>query len=164
MPAAVHEFSDGEQLAVLECEGDYPRSASSVPTGGGDCGGWCTDCFVFGVHADHHCDGVPGVGRGSAAGVFVEQGAAALHGCESGITGQLYGVSTYIERRGTGAKRKTIWKKYRHYEQTAGPFDRLRAGSSTAPLAMRLRGRFDYAQGQDDNFYSKSQFLYRSII
>src|SRR5216683_3160272 len=112
MPAAVYEFSDGEQLAVLECEGDYPRSASSVPTGGG---------------------------RGSAAGVFVEQGAAALHGCESGITGQLYGVSTYIERRGTGAKRKTIWKKYRHYEQTAGPFDRVRAGSSTAPLAMRLR-------------------------
>jgi hypothetical protein len=26
-----------------------------------------------------------------------------------------------------------------HYEQTAGPFDKLRAGSSTAPLAMRLR-------------------------
>jgi hypothetical protein len=30
-------------------------------------------------------------------------------------------------------------RKYRHCEQTAGPFDRLRAGSSTALLAMRLR-------------------------
>jgi hypothetical protein len=30
-------------------------------------------------------------------------------------------------------------EKVRHYKQTAGPFDRLRADSSTAPLAMRLR-------------------------
>ncbi len=44
-------------------------------------------------------------------------------------------------------------EKVRRCEQTAGPFDRLRAGSSTAPLAIRLRGPFDYAQGQDDNFY-----------
>ena len=30
------------------------------------------------------------------------------------------------------------------HEQTAGPFDKLRAGSSTAPLAMKLRGPFDW--------------------
>ncbi len=87
MSAAVYELSDGEQLAILECEGDYSRGASSVPTGGSDRGDWRIDCAVFGVHADHYCDGVSGVGRGSAAGVFVEQRAAALDGCESGITG-----------------------------------------------------------------------------
>ena len=139
MSAAVYELSDGEQLAVLEREGTHYRWASSLSAGCMDRDYRYADCFVFGVHADHYCDGVSGVGRGGAVGVFVEQRAAALDGCESLITDWLYGVSTYVERRGIGAKRQTIWKKYWHYEQTAGPFDRLRAGSSTAPLAMRLR-------------------------
>jgi hypothetical protein len=39
-------------------------------------------------------------------------------------------------------------EKVRRYEQTAGPFGKLRAGSSAAPLAMRLQGPFDYAQGR----------------
>ena len=48
-------------------------------------------------------------------------------------------------------------KKILHYEQTAGP--------STTPLAMKLRGPFDYAQGQDDNFYVNQslKFNYMSI-
>ena len=37
------------------------------------------------VHADHHRDGVSGIGCGGAAGVLVEQGAAAVNGCESAI-------------------------------------------------------------------------------
>src|SRR3979411_886087 len=96
MPAVVYELFDGEQLAVLECEGDYSGGASSVPTSGGDRGDWRTDCAVFGVHADHYRDGVSGVGRGGAAGVFVGQRAAALHGCESAVTGQ--GFTVYRHR------------------------------------------------------------------
>ena len=82
MPAVVYELSDGEQLEVLECEGDYSGGASSVSTGGGDRGDRRVDCAVFGVHANHYRDGVSGVGCGGAAGVFVEQRAAALDGCE----------------------------------------------------------------------------------
>jgi CDP-diacylglycerol--serine O-phosphatidyltransferase len=71
VPVAGDEFSDGEQLAFLECERDYCWWTSSVPTGCGDrvCGR--VDRAVFGVHADHHCDGVSGFGRGGAAGVLV---------------------------------------------------------------------------------------------
>jgi hypothetical protein len=94
VPAVVHELFDGEQLAVLECEGDYSGGASSVPAGGGDCGDRCADCAVFGVHADYYCDGVSGVGCSGAAGVFVEQRAAAFDGCESAITGP--GASIYL--------------------------------------------------------------------
>src|SRR5258708_5825765 len=57
----------------------------------------------------------------------------------SPVTGSAPRVYRPIERRGIGANRQKICRKYRQYEQTAGPFDRLRAGSSTSPLAMRLR-------------------------
>jgi len=39
---------------------------------------------------------------------------------------------------GLEQKAKDVEKQW-HYKQTAGPFDKLRAGPSTAPLAMRLR-------------------------
>ena len=38
-------------------------------------------------------------------------------------------------------------EKVRRYEQTAGPFGKLRAGSLTVPLAMRLQGPFDLLSG-----------------
>ena len=86
MSSAVYELSDGEQLAVLECEGTDYRWTSSLSAGGLDCDDWDADCFVSPVHADHYCDGVPCVRCGGATGVFVEQRAAALHGFESVMT------------------------------------------------------------------------------
>src|SRR6266404_3153710 len=132
MSAAIYELSDGEQLAVLEREGTHYRWASSLSAGCMDRDYRYADCFVFGVHADHYCDGVSGVGRGGAAGVFVEQRAAALDGCESLITDWLYGVSTYIERRGTGAKRQTIWK-------SIGTTSKPQVPSTGSGQALRLR-------------------------
>jgi hypothetical protein len=42
-------------------------------------------------------------------------------------------------RCGTQSEQAKNVERVAAYERTAGPFDRLRAGSSTAPLAMRLR-------------------------
>jgi len=85
VPAAVHQLPDGEQLAVLEREGDYGWCAASVPAVCADCGHWRIDCVVSPVHADHYRDGVPGVGCSGAAGVFLEQRATALEPCEPAV-------------------------------------------------------------------------------
>jgi len=83
--AAVYQLFDGEQLAVLECEGDHARPASSVPVGRGDCGCGGVDCAVSPVHADHYRDGLSRVRGCRAVGVLVEQRAAAFHCCGSPI-------------------------------------------------------------------------------
>ena len=62
---------DGEQLAVLECEGvelfGAPAGTGRV-VAGGDPG---TGDPVFAVCADYYCDGVSVVGSAGAAGLLV---------------------------------------------------------------------------------------------
>ena len=52
---------------------------------------------------------------------------------------------------------QTIWRSLGGPSETAGPFDKLRAGSSTRPLAMRLRA----APLRNDNFDISSSFKFR---
>ena len=85
LPAGVYELPDGQQLAFLEREGSYDRGATSFSARSCHCIYWRADCAVFGVHADHSCDGLSGVGCCGAVGVFVESRTAALYGRESAI-------------------------------------------------------------------------------
>lgn len=80
LPDRVYQFSDGEQLAFLEWQGDQPGNEPSVSVGScAGCGGSVVGS-LFGIHADRDCTGVPGFRRDGAAGVFVEQGPAACPG------------------------------------------------------------------------------------
>ena len=109
VPDSVYGISDGEQVAILEREGDHVRQAASVPDGCGACGDRCADCVVSPVHADHHCVGVSGFGRGGAAGVLVEQGAASIDGCESAI--EVSSVRSWC----VAALQRTLRNRWRTY-------------------------------------------------
>lgn len=73
----VYGLSDGEQLAILEWQGDQPGEPSSIPDGG--CGRSADRAAValLRADADYSRAGISGVGRGGAAGIFVEQGTTA---------------------------------------------------------------------------------------
>ncbi len=71
----VYGLSDGEQLALLECEGDYFGQAAAVPVVRVDCADGRADRVEVGVDADGDRAGISGFGSVCEAGVFV--GAAA---------------------------------------------------------------------------------------
>jgi hypothetical protein len=96
LPDFVYWLFDGEQLAVLERQGDQPWEQTSVSAGG--CGGRadCAGRAVFGVHAAADCAGVSGVGCFGAAGVFMGARATASYGCGSALEFSAVGVRVFV--------------------------------------------------------------------
>jgi CDP-diacylglycerol--serine O-phosphatidyltransferase len=68
----VHRLPDGEQLAILEREGDYFGGKTSVPGVRADCSAGSFDCVELGADVDGDCAGLSGFGRSGATGLFVE--------------------------------------------------------------------------------------------
>jgi hypothetical protein len=86
----------------------------------------------------------PGVAAEGFEHLVEELAAALLLGLVGGVGGAGTGDVAGLCPEGSGgceeeADRENEREEYWHFKQTAGPFDKLRAGSSTAPLAMKPR-------------------------